>query len=64
MPATKTGLFKGQQPGKGTEKEIFKALERIQAKTDTQEIVLHGSRGDLCSFKHDSDKRKEKDKGK
>ena len=42
VPVTKTGLFKEQQPGKGTQKEILKAVEMLQAKTGNMEVGLGG----------------------
>ena len=42
MPATTTGLFMEHPPGKGTQKEILKEMERIQAKTEKMKIALNG----------------------
>ena len=44
MPATKTGHFKEQQLGKGTQKKILEAMERTQKTTENMKIVRNGPR--------------------
>ena len=46
MAAMKTGLFKTQQQGKGTQKEILKAMHRKRRKIAKMEIVINEPRKD------------------
>ena len=54
MPAMKTGLFKGQQPGKETPEKSLNAMERKTSKDRKQgDCTRWTSRGDCTQFKHD-----------
>ena len=53
MPAMKACLFKEQQPGKETQKEILNAMHRKRSTIEHMEIDGHCARRDSCTCQHD-----------